>query len=88
LSSVGSNSPALPPEISESDTNTANYMLGRHGAKYECNTTCLDATSWENIANGRKEVKLMDKYLKTRIRYKGDELVVILATVTQFNTIG
>ena len=30
----------------------------------------------------------MDKYLKTRIRYKGDELVVILATVTQFNTIG
>jgi hypothetical protein len=70
-------------------------MLGRSNLRYtfwdnNANTISnnIDTTPWSDIANGRKEVKLMDKYLKTRIRYKGDELVVILATVTQFNTIG
>jgi len=47
----------------------------------------LDNTPWEKIANNRKEVKLMDKVMKTRIRYKGDKLAIILATQTNFNII-
>ena len=46
----------------------------------------LDGTDWTSIANARKEVKLMDKYLKTRIRYKGDKLAIIMAVVTNYNT--
>ena len=46
----------------------------------------LDGTDWASIANARKEVKLMDKYLKTRIRYKGDKLAIIMAVVTNYNT--
>jgi hypothetical protein len=50
-------------------------------------TTLLDGTPWDSIANKRTEVKLLDKVLKTRIRYKGDKLVIVLATATSFNTI-
>lgn len=50
-------------------------------------TTLLDGTSWDSIANKRTEVKLLDKVLKTKIRYKGDKLVIVLATATSFNTI-
>lgn len=50
-------------------------------------TTLLDGTPWDSIANKRTEVKLLDKVLKTRIRYKGDKLVIVLATATSFNII-
>ena len=60
------------------------YLLTNSGLKY--NTTMLDGTDWASIANARKEVKLMDKYLKTRIRYKGDKLAIIMAVVTNYNT--
>ena len=50
-------------------------------------TTLLDGTPWDSIANKRTEVKLLDKVLKTKIRYKGDKLVIVLATATSFNTI-
>ena len=63
------------------------YLLANSGLANKYNTTMLDGTDWTSIANARKEVKLMDKYLKTRIRYKGDKLAIILAVVTNYNTI-
>lgn len=62
-----------------------NYLIGSKGIRY--NTQLLDGTPWDSIANKRLEVKLLDKVLKTRIRYKGDKLVIVLATATSFNTI-
>jgi hypothetical protein len=35
-------------------------------------SVAFDMTPWESIANARKEIKLMDKQIKTKIRYKGD----------------
>ena len=61
------------------------YIMNTVGDSYKVKD--LDSTDWSKMANARKEVKLMDKYMKTRIRYKGDKLAIILATVTQFNTI-
>lgn len=62
------------------------YLLGANGLRYD--TSLLDSgTNWKSIADNRKEVKLLDKVLKTRIRYKGDKLAIILATATSFNTI-
>lgn len=49
-------------------------------------SVAFDMTPWESIANARKEIKLMDKQIKTKIRYKGDQLVNILAVSTQFNS--
>lgn len=77
--------PELGPKEGNSDEYDLNYLLGRSNKKYDIDL--LDATSWSNIANTRKEVKLLDKVLKTRIRYKGDKLAIILATATSFNTI-
>jgi hypothetical protein len=45
----------------------------------------LDTKGWNSIANNRKEFKLMDKYMKVRIRYTGDKLVLILAATTKYN---
>ena len=73
----------FPPELGVGDTQHK-YLLTNSGLKY--NTTMLDGTDWASIANARKEVKLMDKYLKTRIRYKGDKLAIIMAVVTNYNT--
>ena len=73
----------FPPELGVGDTQRK-YLLTNSGLKY--NTTMLDGTDWASIANARKEVKLMDKYLKTRIRYKGDKLAIIMAVVTNYNT--
>jgi hypothetical protein len=60
-------------------------LPGKKGIEYT--TSYLDVTDWSNIANARKEVKLLDKVMKTRIRYKGDKLAIILATATSFNII-
>lgn len=83
------NNQDFPPELGckEGHPNEydSNYLLGNSGRKYT--TSLLDVTPWNNIVNSRKEVKLMDKILKTRIRYKGDKLAIILATATSFNTI-
>ena len=68
----------FPPELNGND----NYLPGKKGIQYT--TSYLDVT---NIANARKEVKLLDKVMKTRIRYKGDKLAIILATATSFNII-
>lgn len=45
----------------------------------------LDTKGWNSIANNRKEFKLMDKYMKVRVRYTGDKLVLILAATTKYN---
>lgn len=71
----------FPPELNGDD----NYLPGKKGIQYT--TSYLDVTNWSNIANARKEVKLLDKVMKTRIRYKGDKLAIILATATSFNII-
>lgn len=82
----------FPPELGVKKGSTvsdvqldADYLLGSKGLLYS--PALLDSTSWQDIANARKEVKLLDKVLKTRIRYKGDKLAIILATATSFNTI-
>lgn len=75
----------FPKELGYGDSDKE-YILGKFGVSY--NPTYLDGTDWATIANSRKEVKLMDKYLKTRIRYKGDKLAMILAVTTSFNTLG
>ena len=75
----------FPPELGVND-NKCKYLMTKEGYKYD--TTYLDATSWDNIANRRKEIKLMDKNLRTKIRYKGDKLVIVLAVVTQFDCNG
>lgn len=75
----------FPPELHQ-DQNPK-YNLTRAGFSYK-NAQSLDQTPWTNLACARKEVKLMDKYMKIRVRYPGDKLAIILATVTQFNTIG
>ena len=76
----------FPPELGVGD-DKHKYLLANSGLANKYNTTMLDGTDWTSIANARKEVKLMDKYLKTRIRYKGDKLAIILAVVTNYNTI-
>lgn len=82
----------FPPELGVKKGSTVNdiqldddYLLGSKGLLYS--PALLDSTSWQNIANARQEVKLLDKVLKTRIRYKGDKLAIILATATSFNII-
>lgn len=47
----------------------------------------LDTKGWNSIANNRKEFKLMDKYMKVRVRYTGDKLVLILAATTKYNVL-
>jgi hypothetical protein len=76
----------FPPELSTNKDTDKDYIVSTKGLNYS--VEYLDGTDWNLIANSRKEVKLMDKVLKTRIRYKGDKLAMILAVVTQFNTIG
>ena len=76
----------FPPELSTDKDTDKDYIVSTKGLNYS--VEYLDGTDWNLIANSRKEVKLMDKVLKTRIRYKGDKLAMILAVVTQFNTIG
>ena len=73
------------PEDLGNTKSTKDYILSKNGLRYTIDD--LDAGTWDNLANSRKEVKLMDNYIKTRIRYKGDKLAIILAIVTQFNTI-
>ena len=71
----------FPPELN----GDKNYLPGKNNITYT--TSYLDVTDWSNIANARKEVKLLDKVMKTRIRYKGDKLAIILATATNYNVI-
>lgn len=73
---------AFPPELTNT---TSDYLMGVQNKTYT--PQLLDFTPWNDIANSRREVKLLDKVLKTRIRYKGDKLAIILATATSFNTI-
>ena len=73
----------FPQELGVNDGDHK-YLMSSKGLGY--NTSMLDGTDWSVMANARKEVKLMDKYLKTRIRYKGDKLAIIMAIVTNYNT--
>lgn len=45
-----------------------------------------DLDYWDNVMSSRKEMKLMDTYCKVKVRYSGEQLAIILATNTQFNT--
>lgn len=74
----------IPAELGNTEI-TNKYILKDNGIQYTLDD--LDNGAWSNLANSRKEVKLMDNYIKTRIRYKGDKLAIILAITTQFNTI-
>ena len=73
----------FPQELGVNDSDHK-YLMSSKGLGYD--TSMLDGTDWSVMANARKEVKLMDKYLKTRIRYKGDKLAIIMAIVTNYNT--
>jgi hypothetical protein len=67
------------------NTTSNKYILSKNGLRYTIDD--LDGGDWNTLATSRKEIKLMDNYIKTRIRYKGDKLAIILAIVTQYNTI-
>lgn len=73
----------FPPELGINDY-TKKYLMTKNDLKYDI--SYLDTTSFDNIVNRRKEIKLMDKHLKTKVRYNGDKTVVVLATVTQFDS--
>lgn len=75
----------IPPELG--NTNELKYIMhDRTKVPRAYSTADLDNGSWWSMANARKEIKLMDKYLKARIRYKGDKLAIIMAVVTNYNT--
>lgn len=58
--------------------------LQKVGYKYP---TQIDKKGWNSFVNQRKEFKLMDKYLRIKVRYAGDELALILAATTKFNSL-
>jgi hypothetical protein len=74
----------FPKELGVGDDDKK-YLMKSKGYSYSIDLL-ENGTSWWSIANARKEIKLMDKYLKARIRYKGDKLAIIMAVVTNYNT--
>ena len=84
--SIGAND--FPPELGVSTPNhesqPTKHIMKANNLKYTPDK--LDGTDWWSMAYARKEIKLMDKYLKARIRYKGDKLAIIMAVVTNYNT--
>lgn len=70
---------ALPPELTAEE-----YILKQNNKPYTLED--IEYGDWSTLANGRKEIKLMDKYLKIRVRYPGDNLTLVMATKTIFNT--
>lgn len=43
-----------------------------------------NVVQWDDLESSNKEVKVKDKYVKIRIRYKGDKLAIILAINTLY----
>ena len=46
----------------------------------------LSVKPWSDFEKGRKEIKLMDKFMKIKVRYDGTQLATIQAVASQFNS--
>lgn len=70
---------AIPPELNQYE-----YILKNNNLQYTMDD--IEEGSFAGLAQSRKEIKLMDRYMKIRVRYPGDNLTLVMSTGTIFNT--
>lgn len=75
----------IPIELNQNPTEKVLTQTNREEIKIPANSEKRAFSRWDDQSSQTREVKIKDKWVKIRVRYKGDNLAIISAVNTLFS---